>query len=66
MNEKGKTHRDLKPSNILFSYINDKKNDLIIKIGDFGLSIDLKSTKTTSNARTELFKASEVLKKIFK
>ena len=41
----GKTHRDLKPSNILFSYINDKKTDFIIKISDFGLVKKLKSTK---------------------
>ena len=54
------THRDLKPSNILFSYTNDKKTDFIVKIGDFGLSTDLKSTKTASNTGTELFKAPEV------
>jgi serine/threonine protein kinase len=56
----GKTHRDLKPSNILFSYTNDKQSDFIIKIGDFGLAADLVSTKTLSNAGTELFKAPEV------
>ncbi len=56
----GKTHRDLKPSNILFSYTNEKQSDFIIKIGDFGLAADLVSTKTLSNAGTELFKAPEV------
>ncbi len=62
MIDNNKTHRDLKPSNILFSYTNDKKTDFIVKIGDFGLSTDLKSTKTTSNTGTELFKAPEVSK----
>ncbi len=60
MLKKEKTHRDLKTSNILFSYTNDKKDDFIIKIGDFGLSTDLKSTKIASNAGTKLFKAPEV------
>ena len=60
MIDNNKTHRDLKPSNILFSYINDKKTDFIIKIGDFGLSTDLKTTKTASNTGTEFFKAPEV------
>ena len=60
MYNKGKTHRDLKPENILFSYINDKKTDFIVKIGDFGLSTDLKSTVFATNAGTELFKAPEV------
>jgi serine/threonine protein kinase len=60
MIKRGKVHRDLKPSNILFSYTNDKQSDFIIKIGDFGLAADLVSTKTLSNAGTELFKAPEV------
>ena len=60
MINKGKTHRDLKPSNILFSYTNEKKNDFIIKLGDFGLATDLVSTKSASNAGTDLFKAPEV------
>ena len=60
MIKRGKTHRDLKPSNILFSYTNEKQSDFIIKIGDFGLAADLVSTKTLSNAGTELFKAPEV------
>ena len=62
MLKKGKIHRDLKPSNILFSYTNDNKNDFIIKIGDFGLTTDLNSTKTASNAGTNWFKAPEVNK----
>ena len=62
MIDNNKTHRDLKPSNILFSYTNDQKTDFIIKIGDFGLSTDLKTTITASNTGTELFKAPEVSK----
>ena len=60
MIDNGKTHRDLKPSNILFSYTNEKKNDFIIKLGDFGLATDLVSTITASNAGTDIFKAPEV------
>ena len=60
MVDNGKTHRDLKPENILFSYTNDKKNDFIIKLGDFGLATDLVSTVTASNAGNDLFKAPEV------
>ena len=60
MIEKGKCHRDLKPSNILYSYINDEKTNFIIKLGDFGLSTDLKSTQYASNAGTKRFKAPEV------
>ncbi len=58
--ENGKTHRDLKPSNILYSYINDKKTDFIIKIGDFGFSADLIDSKTEQDLGTSLFKAPEV------
>ena len=60
MIKKGKCHRDLKPSNILYSYINDEKTNFIIKLGDFGLSTDLKSTQYASNAGTKHFKAPEV------
>ena len=60
MIDNNKTHRDLKPSNILFSYTNDKKTDFIVKIGDFGLSTDLKNTKIASNTGTEFYKAPEV------
>ena len=61
MNEAGITHMDLKPSNILYSYINDEQTDFIIKLGDFGLSTNLISTKTKSDkAGTNLFMAPEV------
>ena len=63
MLKKGKTHRDLKLSNILFSYTNNKEDDFIIKIGDFGLTTDLSSiSKTTKQAGTELFRAPEIEK----
>ena len=60
MMKKGKCHRDLKPSKILYSYINEEKTNFIIKLGDFGLSTDLKSTQYASNAGTKRFKAPEV------
>ena len=60
MIKEGKTHRDLKPSNILYSYVNDKKDDFILKLGDFGLATDLVETQTASNAGTDLFKAPEI------
>ena len=60
MLKKGKCHRDLKPSNILYSYINDEKTNFIIKLGDFGLSTDLKSTQYASNAGTKRFQAPEI------
>jgi serine/threonine protein kinase len=60
MLKKGKCHRDLKPENILYSYINEEKTNFIIKLGDFGLSTDLKSTQYASNAGTKRFKAPEV------
>ena len=55
-----KTYRDLKPSNILYTYTNDINTDFVIKIGDFGLAKKLVSTKSGSNAGTDLFKAPEV------
>jgi len=60
MLKKGKCHRDLKPSNILYSYINEENTDFIIKLGDFGLSTDLISSKYASNVGTKFFKAPEV------
>ena len=58
---KGKTHHDLKPSNILFSYTNDKKTDFIVKIGDFGLAKELKSTREESIVGTPFFRAPEIM-----
>ena len=60
MIKKGKSHRDLKPSNILFSYINDKKTDLLIKLGDFGLTTDLIKTEVGTLAGTKFFMAPEI------
>ena len=66
MVKKGKCHRDLKPSNILYSYIDNKKKDFIIKIGDFGLATDLASTKKyATDCGSCIFKAPEVGTKKF-
>ena len=66
MVKKGKCHRDLKPSNILYSYIDNKKKDFIIKIGDFGQATDLASTKKyATDCGTYIFKAPEVGTKKF-
>ena len=61
MQKLGKSHRDLKPSNILFSYVDDKKKDFIVKIGDFGLATDLSSKNVTAtDCGTIVYKAPEV------
>jgi serine/threonine protein kinase len=61
MHDLGKCHRDLKPSNILYSFIDDNKNDFIIKLADFGQSTDLISTDiATSNIGTFLYRAPEI------
>ena len=65
MINKGKSHRDLKLSNILFSYINDKKTDIIIKLGDFGLATDLIKTQVGTLVGTKYFMAPEVEEGIY-
>ena len=61
MKKLGKSHRDLKPSNILFSYVDDKEKDFIVKIGDFGLATDLSTQNVTAtDCGTLIFKAPEV------
>ena len=61
MQKLGKSHRDLKPSNILFSYVDDKEKDFIVKIGDFGLATDLSSKNVTAtDCGTIVYKAPEV------
>ena len=61
MQNLGKSHRDLKPSNILFSYVDDKEKDFIVKIGDFGLATDLSSKNVTAtDCGTIVYKAPEV------
>jgi len=54
------THRDLKPANILYSYID--KNDFIIKLADFGISTDLKTTQNASIIGTPIYMAPEIEK----
>ena len=56
----GITHRDLKPDNILYSYIDSNKNDFIIKLADFGLATNLKSTKIATLAGTPGYIAPEI------
>ncbi len=61
MQKLGKSHRYLKPSNILFSYVDDKEKDFIVKIGDFGLATDLSSKNVTAtDCGTIVYKAPEV------
>jgi serine/threonine protein kinase len=40
MHEKGFAHRDIKPDNILFSHL-----AFVLKLADFGLTIDTKASK---------------------
>ena len=55
------SHRDLKPANILYSYIGE--NDFIIKLADFGISTDLKTTtQTASKIGTPVYMAPEIEK----
>ncbi len=60
MLDKGKVHKDLNPKNILFSYINNKKTDFLVKIGDFGITSDL-----NENSDADLYKAPEIEEGIF-
>jgi serine/threonine protein kinase len=53
-------HRDLKPQNILIS--TSKKDDLIVKITDFGLCrLFAKNTQFTKGTCTPLYRAPEIL-----
>ena len=54
------SHRDLKPANILYSYIDE--NDFIIKLADFGISTDLKTTQNASIIGTPIYMAPEIEK----
>ena len=54
------SHRDLKPANILYSYIGE--NDFIIKLADFGISTDLKTTQTATIIGTPDYMAPEIEK----
>ncbi|KAG1676372.1 hypothetical protein FOA52_001167 [Chlamydomonas sp. UWO 241] len=49
-------HRDIKPENILFS------RDMVLKLGDFGLAIDIGQEKPVTRAGTLDYMAPEVLK----
>ena len=54
------SHRDLKPANILYSYIGE--NDFIIKLADFGISTDLKTTQSATIIGTPIYMAPEIEK----
>ena len=61
MNEMEITHRDIKPENILIKYIDEKKEDFNIKLCDFGLCKEIKSTKIDlTRAGTNKYMAPEV------
>jgi|GEM_PF-4531147 len=47
----GIIHRDLKPGNILFS--TDNRDNLVVKVTDFGISQEVFSDKTIENSFTE-------------
>ncbi|KAL6756955.1 kinase-like domain-containing protein [Haematococcus lacustris] len=57
---KGFIHRDIKPENILFT------KDMVLKLGDFGLAIDLREERAVTRAGTLDYMAPEVLRCPFK
>ena len=58
---KGFIHRDLKPENILIKYSDTNKNNFDIKLADFGLSNEIKSSiHSYSIAGTSKYMAPEV------
>ena len=61
MNQSNIIHRDIKPENILIKYLDEKKEDFNIKLTDYGLCRDLKSTKKSlSIAGTDKYMAPEI------
>ena len=56
-------HRDLKLENILVKFINEEKNDFIVKLSDYGISKQITTTNIciTKNKGTPLTMAPEVL-----
>ena len=61
MNEMKIIHRDIKPENILIKYIDKNKEDFNIKLCDFGLYKEIKSTKIDlTKAGTNKYMAPEV------
>jgi len=67
MGEKNIVHRDLKPENILVKFIDEKHEDFIIKLTDYGCSkrlesISYKNIITTKHIGTPLYMAPEILK----
>eukprot|EP00798_Chlamydomonas_sp_ICE-L_P015342 gene15342-21429_t len=60
LHSKGIVHRDIKPENIMFS------SDMVLKLGDFGLAIDLRKERPVTRAGTLDYMAPEVLRCPFK
>ena len=62
LRDNGYIHRDLKPENILIKYMDEKKEDFICKLTDFGYSTNEinSSVNKNTNAGTENYKAPEI------
>jgi serine/threonine protein kinase len=57
-------HRDMKPENLLMHYLDKDKNDVIIKLADFGLATEIRSKLSyTDYVSTRWYRAPEVLLK---
>lgn len=60
LHSRGIIHRDIKPENIMFN------KNMCLKLGDFGLAIDLREERAVTRAGTLDYMAPEVLKCPFK
>eukprot|EP00798_Chlamydomonas_sp_ICE-L_P020296 gene20296-27053_t len=60
LHSKGIVHRDIKPENIMFN------RKMVLKLGDFGLAVDMRTERAVTRAGTLDYMAPEVLKCPFK